>query len=110
MLQTSKAETTCPPQGSIWDLENDTELELDIRYNNEEASKEDRPPIQSPETSDSKNTPLLSPKPVPGRFTPSNIQIDFGDETSAVIYNKKKIAQKTIARKTNLTTRGSLKP
>ena len=55
----------------MWDLENDSEPKLDIRYKDEEALKEDRPPVPSPETSDSENAPLLSPKRVPGRLTPS---------------------------------------
>ena len=93
----------------MWDLENDSEPELDFRYKDEEALKEDRPTVPSPETTDSENAPLLSPKRVPGGFTPSNLEISFRDKTSTVIYNKKNITRKKIARKTNSATRGSLK-
>ena len=92
----------------MWDLENDSEPALDIRYKDEETAKEDRPPVPSPDASHSENGPLLSPKRVPGRFAPSKLQITFGDKTSTVNYNKKNKARITIARKTNPATRGSL--
>ena len=94
----------------MWDLENDSEQELGIRYKDEEATKENRPTVPSPEKSYSKNAPLLSHKRVPGRFTPSKLQITYGDKTSTVICIRKNVARKTIARKTNPATRGSLKP
>ena len=94
----------------MWDLENDSKQELAIRYKVEVAPKEDKPPVQSSDTSHSENAPLLSLKRVPGRLTPSQLLLSFGDKTSTVIYNKENIARKTIARKTNPATRGYLKP
>ena len=82
------------PRESMLDLENDSEQELDIRYKDEEATKENRPPVPSPETSHTENAALLSPKRVSGRFTPQKLQITFGDKTSTVIYNKKNKARK----------------
>ena len=92
----------------MWDLEQDSERELDIQCKDEEPSHSAVLRALSPDTSDSENAPLH--KRVPDRFTPSKLQITFGDKTSTIIYNKKNIARKTIARKTNPTTRGSLKP
>ena len=94
----------------MWDLEQDSEPKYDIQYKDEEPSHSAVPRALSSDTSDSENAPLLSHTRVPGRFTPSKLQITFGYETSTIIYNRKKIARKTIARKTNPTTRGSLKP
>ena len=64
----------------------------------------------SPDTSDLEITPLHRPAQVPGRFTLSKLQITFGDKTSTVVFNKNNIVQKIIARKTNPSTRWSLKP
>ena len=94
----------------MWDLEQDSEQELEIQYKDEEPSHSAVPRALSTDTSDSENAPPLSQMSVPGRFTPSKLQIAFGDKTSTIIYNKKNIARKIIARKTNPTTRGSLKP
>ena len=82
------------PGESMWDLENDSEQELGIRYKEEEATKENRPPVPSPEKSYSKNAPLLSYKRVPDRFTPSKLRITFGDKTSTVIRIRKNVARK----------------
>ena len=98
------------PREAIWDLEQDSEPELDIQYKDEEPSHSAVLRALSPDSSDSENAPLLSHTRVPGRFTPSKLQITFDDKTSTIIYNKKNIARKTIARKINPTTRGSLKP
>ena len=98
------------PREAVWDLDSDSEPEIDIRYKDQEPPQSAVPRVLSPDSSDSENAPLLSHTSVPGKFTPSRLQITFGDKTSTIIYNKKNIARKTIARKTNPTTRGSLKP
>ena len=92
------------------DLDQDSEPELDIQYKDEEPPHSAVPRALSTDTSDSENAPLLSHTRVPGRFTPSKLQITFGDKTSTIIYNKKNISTNTISSKTNPTTRGSLKP
>ena len=90
----------------MWDLDHDSEPELDIQYKDDEPTQGSVTQARSPDTSHSENAPLLSHKRVPGRFTPSKLQITFGDKTATIIYNKKNIARKTIARKTNpITTR-----
>ena len=63
----------------------------------------------TPDSSDSENAPLISHTRVPARFTPSKLQITFGDKISTVTYNKKNMVRKTIARKSNPTIRGSSK-
>ena len=93
----------------MWDFDKDSEPELDIQYKEDEQQNPAQRPI-TPDSSDSENAPLISHTRVPGRFTPSKLQITFGDKTSTVTYNKKNMVRKTIARKSNPTTRGSLKP
>ena len=92
------------PREAMWDLEQDSEPKLDIQYKDEEPSHSAVPRALTPDTSDSDNASLLSHTRVPGRLTPSKLQITFGDKTSTIFYNKKIIARKTIARKTNPTT------
>ena len=98
------------PREALWDLDQEPEPELDIQYRDEVPPQSSVPRALSPDTSGSESAPLFSHKRVPGRFTPSKLQITFSDKTSTVIYNKKNIARKTIARKTKPATRGSLKP
>ena len=97
------------PWESVLDLDNHSEPELDIRFQDDKATIP-RNPLPSPDTSDSENAPLLSPRRVPGRYKPSKLKKIFDDKTFTVIYNKKNLPRKTIARKTNSATRGSLKP
>ena len=53
--------------------------------------------------------PLLSPTRTPGKITLSKLEITFVDRTSTVIYSKRQLARKTIARRAP-KTRGKLKP
>ena len=94
---------------AMWDFDEDSEPELDIQYKEDEQQNPAQRPI-TPDSSDSRNVPLISHTRVPGRFTPSKLQIKFGDKTSTVTYNKKNMVRKTIARKSIPTTWGSLKP
>ena len=97
------------PREAMWEFDEDLEPELSIQYKEDEQQTLAQRAI-TPDSSNSVNAPLLSHTRVPGRFTPSKLQITFGDKTSTVTYNKKNIVRKTIARKSNPTTRGSLKP
>ena len=97
------------PREAMWEFDGDLEPELNIQYKEGEQQTLAQRAI-TPDSSNSVNAPLLSHTRVPGRFTPSKLQITFGDKTSTVTYNKKNIVRKTIARKSNPTTRGSLKP
>ena len=45
---------------------------------------------------------------IPGKIIPSKLEINFGDKTSTVIYSKRQLARKTIARKAP-EPRGTLK-
>ena len=88
----------------MWDWDHDSEPELDIQYRTQSQPN----PVTS-DTDDSENAPLLSHKRVPGKIIPDRLEFTFGDETSAVIYNRKNIARKTLARKVP-EPRGPLKP
>ena len=74
----------------MWDFDEDSEPEVDIQY------KDDDQRSITPDSSDSENAPLISHMSVPGSFTPSKLQITFGDQTSTVTYNKKNMVTKTI--------------
>ena len=92
------------PREIMWDWDHDSEPELDIKY------KEQSQPIPAnSDTDDSENAPLLSHKRVPGKIIPDRLEITFGDKTSTVIYNRKNVARKTLARKVP-EPRGTLKP
>ena len=78
--------------------------ELDIQY-----KAQSQPNPATSDTDDSENAPLLSHKRVPGKIIPDRLEITFGDKTSTVIYNRKNIARKTLARKVP-EPRGTLKP
>ena len=91
------------PRELIWDCDNDSEPELDIQY------KAQLQPARSSDSDDSENAPLLSHPRVPGKIIPDRLELTFGDKTSTVIYNKKNVARKTIARKVP-EPRGTLKP
>ena len=91
------------PRELIWDWDNDWEPELDIQY------KAQSQPARSSDSDDSENAPLLSRTRVPGKIIPDRLEVTFGVKTSTVVLNKKKVARKTTARKTQ-EPRGTLKP
>ena len=91
------------PRELIWDWDNDSEPELDIQY------KAQSQPARSSDSHNLENAPLLSHTRVPGKIIPDRHELTFGDKTSTVIYNKKNVARKTIARKVP-EPRGTLKP
>ena len=81
------------PREAMWDFDEDSEPELDIQYKEDEQQNPAQRTI-TPDSSDSENAPLISHTRVPGRFTPSKLQIAFGDKTSKVTYNKKNMVRK----------------
>ena len=94
---------------TIWDMEQDSEPELNIQ-DREEAQKEAKSGNNiTSESDDSQNAPLLSPTRTPGKIIPSKLEITFGDKISTLIYGGKQIARTTIARKAP-EPRGKLKP
>ena len=93
---------------AIWDMDQDSEPKLNIHYR-EAAQKETQSGNNTAtENQDFENAPLLSPTRTPGKTIQSKIEITFGDKTSAVIYGRKQLARKTIARKAP-EPRGTLK-
>ena len=91
------------PREIMWDWDNDSEPELNIQY---KAQSQPTPHASNP--NDPENAPLLSHTRVPGKFIPDRLEITFGDRTSTVIYNRKNIARKKIARNAP-EPRGTLK-
>ena len=84
---------------AMWDLEQDSEPEPNIQYKEGPKKIQHRNSNSSNESDDSENAPLISPTRTPGKIIPSKLEITFGDKTSTIVYNKKQIARKTIARK-----------
>ena len=93
----------------MWDMEQDSEPELNIQYKEGSEKVPHRDNIISNESDKSEKAPLLSPTRTPGKIIPSKLENTFGDKTSTVIYSKKQVARKTIARKAP-EPRGTLKP
>ena len=90
-------------------MDMDSEPELKIQYR-ETAKKQSGPGFNiASESDDSENAPLLSLTRTQGKIIPSKLEITFGDKTSTVIYGRKQISRKTIARKAP-EPRGTLKP
>ena len=87
----------------MWDWDNDSEPELNIQY-----KAQSQPTPHASDTDDSENAPLLSHTRVAGKIIPDRLEITFGDKTSTVVYNRKDIARKSIARKAP-EPRGTLK-
>ena len=94
---------------AMWDMEQDSEPELNIQYKVEPKKNPRSVNISSNESDDSENAPLLSPTRTPGKIIQSKLEITFGDKTSTIVYNKKQVARETIARKAP-EPRGTLKP
>ena len=93
---------------AIWDMDQDSEPELNIQYR-EDAKKGTRPEVNiASESDDSENAPLLSLTRTPGKIIPSKLEVTFGDKTATLIYGKKQVARKSIARKAP-EPRGTLK-
>ena len=94
---------------AIWDMDQDSEPGLNVQYK-EDAARHRRPEINmDSESDDSENAPLLSPTRKPGKIIPSKLEVTFGDKTTTVVYGRKQVARKTIARKAP-EPRGLLKP
>ena len=93
----------------MWDLEQDSEPELNIQNKEGPKKTPHRKSNSSNESDDSENGPLISPTRTPGKIMPSKLEITFGDKASLIVYNNKQVARKTIARKAP-EPRGILKP
>ena len=82
-------------EAEMWRLDGKSEDELDIQY------KQDKNPTTSSQqidSDDSENLPLS--RNSPRKIAPSEIHFSIGDKTTKIIYNKKNVARKSIARKT----------
>ena len=87
----------------MWHLEQDPEPEFDIQNKDEE-------PPQSGHYRRTHQIQRTRRCLAPSWFLVGLLQITFDEKTSTIIYNKKYIVRKTIARNINPATRGSLKP
>ena len=82
-------------QEEMWRLDGNSEDEFDIQY------KQDENPTASPQQIDSDDTENLPlSRSSPRKISPSGIHFSIGDKTTKIIYNKKNVARKSIARKT----------
>ena len=79
-------------QEEMWRRDGSSEDELDIQYNTQSAS-----PTHL-DSDDSENQPLISKSP--SKISPSELHFSIGDKTTKIIYNKRNVARKSIARKT----------
>ena len=92
---------------SIWNIETDSEPELDIRFN------EDTPDEDS--ASDNSTLQNVKKKAVkrkhtsPIKIIPDKLTLTFGDKTTTITKTKKQVARKTLARRSQ-EPRGTLKP
>ena len=79
-------------QEELWRRDGSSENESDIQYNTQSTSPT---PLDS---DDSENQPLIYKSP--SKITPSELHFSIGDKTTKIIYNKRNVARKSIARKT----------
>ena len=92
---------------SIWNIETDSEPELDIRFN------EDTPDEDS--VSDNSTLKNVKKKAVkrkhtsPIKIIPDKLTLTFGDKTTTITKTKKQVARKTLARRSQ-EPRGTIKP
>ena len=92
---------------SIWNIETDSEPELDIRFN------EDIPDEDS--ASDNATLQNVMKKAVKRKHTstikiiPDKLMLTFGDKTTTITNTRKQVVRKTLARRSN-ELRGTLKP
>ena len=88
----------------MWDLEQDSEPELNIQYKEGPKKTPHRNSNSSNESDDSENAPLISLTRTPGKIIPSKLENTFRDKISTIVYNKKQVARKATE------PRGILKP
>ena len=91
---------------TIWNLESDSEPQLDIQFQST---------IDEDDSSDQSTLHNVKKKAIkrknisPIKIIPDKLMITFGDKTTSIINTRKQIARKTLARKAR-ETRGTLKP
>ena len=85
----------------MWDMELNSKPELNVQYRqptqNEPHSDGDHS-TKSNDSEDSKKAPLLSPKRIPGKITPSKLEITVDDKIHSKLF-KKQLTCETIASK-----------
>ena len=92
---------------SIWNIETDSEPELDIRFNEDipdDESASDNSTLQNVKKKAAKRKHTS-----PVKITPDKLMITFGDKTTTINNTRKQIARKTLARRAP-EPRGTLKP
>ena len=91
----------------IWNLESDSEPELDILFNNEQPDKDsasDNSTLQNLRKKAFKHKNIS-----PVKITTDKLMITFGDKTTTITKTKKQVALKTLVRRAT-EPRGTLKP
>ena len=78
----------------MWRRDGSSEDELDIQCRTDTSPNTLLIQIDS---NDSENVPLFSRSP--RKITPSELHFSIGDKTTKIIYNKRNVARKSIARK-----------
>ena len=92
---------------SIWNIETDSEPELDIRFNEDtpdENSASDNSTLQNVKKKAAKRKQTSPIKIIPDKLT-----LTFGDKTTTITKTKRQVARKTLARRSQ-EPRGTLKP
>ena len=83
------------PREVMWDWGNDSEPELNIQF-----KAQSQPTSHARDSDDSENAPRLGHTRVPGKIVTDKLEITFDDKISTVVFNRKNMARKTLARKT----------
>ena len=92
MFRQENATPRCADTRKMWRRDGSSEDDLDNQYNTQSAS-----PTHI-DLEDSENQPLISKSP--SKIRPSELHFPIGDKTTKIIYNKRNVARKSIARKT----------
>ena len=81
-------------QEEMWRRDGNSEDELDLQYR--DNTPHGVPQIQV-DSDDSENRPLV--RRSPSKISPSELHFSIGDKTTKIIYNRRNVARKSIARK-----------
>ena len=94
---------------AIWDRDTNSEINLDIQYQQDEQTHQESQSeeSQASDTSESDNVPLFPSQK--GTIIPSKFKFQIGDKTTLFDQTRRNLARKTIRRK-NPEPRGTLKP
>ena len=92
---------------SIWNIETDSEPELDIRFNEDTPDEDSASDNSTPQNVKKKAVKRKHTSPI--KIIPDKLTLTFGDKTTTITKTKKQVARKTLARRSQ-EPRGTLKP